>query len=156
MLIVLTYTKPAYMHCKSMRVLTIEQKYYWYCSICRHCHSIKWQALCWIKYRYKIQVYTCTYFQCIVRGLSAIHAGVILYLCSSTRNCHSIIRWYNKWHYVIDQLFVESLVPCVSIQIQQQVLEIMRIHFTRAIKYSKHFSGTFCWVVILAYCTIKI
>ena len=35
---------------------------------------------------------TCTYFQCIVRGLSAVHAGVILYLCSSTRNCHSIIR----------------------------------------------------------------
>ena len=99
---------------------------------------------------------TCTYFQCIVRGLSAVHEGVILYLCSSTRNCHSIIRWYNKWHFVIDQLFVESLVPCVGIQIQQQVLEIMRIHFTRAIKYSKHFSGTFCWVAILAYCTIKI
>ena len=99
---------------------------------------------------------TCIYFQCIVRGLSAVHAGVILYLCSSTRNCHSIIRWYNKWHFVIDQLFVESLVPCVGIQIQQQVLEIMRIHFTRALKYSKHFSGTFCWVAILAYCTIKI
>ena len=92
----------------------------------------------------------------LFHGLSVVHAGVILYLCSSTWNCHSIIRWYNKWHFVIDQLFVESLVPCVGIQIQQQVLEIMRIHFTRAIKYSKHFSGTFCWVVILAYCTIKI